>query len=303
MKFLITDGLDEFAKEKIKEMGHIIHEEHYSNEDLHKEIKNCDAVIIRSATKIKKDIIDSANETGRLKLIIRAGVGTDNIDVEYACLKGITVRNTPNSNSQAVAELALAHMLALSRFLNISNVTMRQGIWDKKKYTGCELYGKTLGLIGFGKIAKALAKIAKAFNMNVIYTNKSGEKKEYGEYKYVSLEELIRTSDYISLHMPFDPDAGPVIKEDEFKQMKDGAYIINTSRGGLICEESLLEALESGKIAGAGIDVFTEEPTKNIELVSHPKVSATPHTGGSTHEAQYKIGLEIIEIIKNWEEC
>ncbi len=235
-----------------------------------------------------------------MKLVIRGGVGVDNIDVSYAEEKGIKVTNTPNASSISVAELTIAHMFAISRFVNISNVAMREGKWDKKKYEGVEIYGKTLGLIGFGRIAREVASRARALGMNIIYTDIIGEVEESRPYKYVSFEEVLAQSDYISLHIPFNKEDGAVIDKQNIAAMKDGAYLLNCARGGVVDEAALLEALNSGKLAGAGVDVFEEEPTNNTELVNHPKVSVTPHIGASTAEAQTRIGEEIVSIIDNF---
>jgi len=261
-------------------------------------VKNFNAIIVRSATKVRKEIIDSALKTGNLKLIIRGGVGMDNIDVTYAESKGIKVRNTPKASSSAVAELALGHMFSLARFIGIANVTMREGKWNKKQYKGMELSGKTLGLIGFGRIGRELAKKAKALDMKVIYNDILGPVEDCSEYSFVSLDQLLTDSDFLSLHVPGNKDKSPVIRKPEFSKMKDGVYLINCARGSVVDEADLLEALNSGKLAGAGIDVFPEEPTKNLELVNHEKVSVTPHIGASTKEAQKRIGAEIVSIIK-----
>jgi D-3-phosphoglycerate dehydrogenase len=283
-KILITDGMDKGAVQTLKDLGHEVTEQFFEPEELKEQIKGFNIVIVRSATKIRKDIINSAVETGILKLIIRGGVGVDNIDVDYAESKGIKVRNTPKASSSAVAELALGHMFSLARFIGISNVTMREGKWNKKQYTGIELSGKTLGLIGFGRIGRELAKKAKALEMKVIYNDILGPAKDCPEYSFVSPDELLADS--------------AVIGKPEFTKMKDGAYLINCARGSVVDEAALLEALNSGKIAGAGIDVFSEEPTKNLELVNHERVSVTPHIGASTKEAQKRIGAEVVSIIK-----
>lgn len=298
-RILITDGIDKSATEELKKMGHEIVEKFYTPEELAVQIKNFDAVIVRSATKITKDIIDGALETKRLKVVIRGGVGVDNIDVQYAKANGITVANTPNASSLAVAELAIGHMFALARYTYISNVSMRNGKWDKKNYEGIELSGKTLGLIGFGRIAQETAKIAKAIGMKVIYNTRSGKKDGFDGFEFVTLEEILKRSDFISLHIPFDKEKGTLIGAKEFEMMKDGVYLINCARGGVVSEEALLEALDSGKVAAAALDVFEQEPTKNERLYTHSKVSLTPHIGASTMEAQEKIGKEIVEIIKN----
>jgi D-3-phosphoglycerate dehydrogenase len=297
-KILITDGMDKGAIQALKDLGNEVKEQFFEPEELKEEVKDFNVVIVRSATKVRKDIIDSALQTGNLKMIIRGGVGVDNIDVVYAESNGIKVRNTPKASSLAVAELALSHMFSLARFIGIANVTMREGKWNKKKYTGIELSGKTLGIIGFGRIGRELAKKAKALGMKVIYNDILGPTKDCPEYSFVSLDELLTDSDFISLHVPGNEDESPVIGKPEFTKMKDGAYLINCARGSVVDEAALLEALNSGKIAGAGIDVFPEEPTKNLELVNHERVSVTPHIGASTKEAQKRIGQEIVSIIK-----
>ena len=297
-KILVTDGMDRGAIQTLKDIGHEVTEQFFEPEELKEQIKGFNVVIVRSATKVRKEIIDSAVETGNLKLIIRGGVGVDNIDVDYAESQGIKVRNTPKASSSAVAELALGHMFSLARFIGISNVSMREGKWNKKQYKGIELSGKTLGLIGFGRIGRELAKKAKALEMKVIYNDILGPAKDCPEYSFVSLDELLADSDFISLHVPGNKDKSSVIGKPEFSKMKDEVYLINCARGSVVDEQALLEALNSGKIAGAGIDVFPEEPTKNMELVNHERVSVTPHIGASTKEAQKRIGAEIVSIIK-----
>jgi len=298
LRILVTDGMDKGSVQTLKDMGHEVTEQFFEPEELKEQVKNFNVVIVRSATKIRKEIIDSALETGNLKLIIRGGVGVDNIEVGYAESKGIKVRNTPKASSSAVAELALGHMFCLARSIGIANVSMREGKWNKKKYTGIELSGKTLGLIGLGRIGRELAKKAKALGMKIIYHDILGPAKDCPEYSCVSLDKLLANADFISLHVPGNKEESPVIGMPEFSKMKDGVYLINCARGSVLDEAALLEALNSGKIAGAGIDVFPEEPTKNKELVNHERVSVTPHIGGSTKEAQKRIGQEIVSIIK-----
>lgn len=298
VRILVTDGMDKSGVEDLKSSGFEVIEQFYEPEELAQQLKNFNAVVVRSATKVRAPIIDAALQTKNLSLVVRGGVGVDNIDVAYASERGITVANTPNSSSASVAELVIGHMLCLARYIHIANVTMREGQWNKKKYEGIELAGKTLGLIGFGRIAIETAKRAHALGMKVIYTNKSGEKEGYPNYKYTSMDELLEKSDFISLHMPALADKKPIIGEAEFAKMKDGVYIVNCARGGLVYELALLNALDSGKVAGAALDVFEEEPTKNEALYTHPNVSVTPHIGGSTSEAQERIGEEIVSIIK-----
>lgn len=297
IRILVTDGMEKSGIEDLKAKGFEVVEQFYEPEVLGEELKEFDVIVVRSATKVRKPIIDIAAEAGRLKLIIRGGVGVDNIDVAYAMEKGIKVANTPNASSASVAELALAHMFAISRFINISNVSMRQGKWDKKKYEGVEIGGKTLGLIGFGRISRELAKKASALGMTVIYTDIVGKASDCDENEFCELNNVLRRADYVSLHIPFIKEQGATIGKDQIAMMKDGAFLINCARGGVVDETALLEALDSGKLAGAGIDVFVEEPTKNEALVNHPKVSVTPHIGAATAEAQTRIGSEIVSII------
>ena len=298
LKILVTDGMDKGAVQTLKDMGYKITEQFFEPEELKEQVKSFNVVIVRSATKVRKEIIDSALQTGNLKLIIRGGVGVDNIDVDYAESKGIKVRNTPKASSSAVAELALGHMFSLARFIGIANATMREGKWNKKQYKGIELSGKTLGLIGFGRIGRELAKKAKALDMKIVYNDVLGPVKEYPEYTFVSFDQLLADSDCISLHVPGNKDKSPLIGETEFSKMKDGAYLINCSRGSVVDEKALLKALNSGKLSGAGLDVFIKEPPQNSELINHPRVSVTPHIGASTKEAQKRIGQEIVSIIK-----
>ena len=296
-KILANDGIDKGAELRLVELGFEVDTNHYKDEDLTKKIKEVDCIVIRSATKIRKPLIDEAVKGGRLKLIIRAGVGIDNIDHEYSKEQGIIVRNTPRSSSDAVAELTIAHMFALARHIYISNVTMRNGQWNKKLYLGIELSGKTLGLVGFGRIAKSVAKKAMALGMKVIYTDISGKSDELPECQFVSKNELLTQSDFISLHIPFSKELGPYLGETEFDLMKDGMFVIQASRGGVVNEEALLKALDSGKVKKAALDVFEDEPTKNERIYTHESISLTPHIGASTKEAQARIGLETIDVI------
>jgi D-3-phosphoglycerate dehydrogenase len=294
IRILASDGIDKSAAAKLREAGFELVEQFYEPDQLGEELKNYDVLVVRSATKVRKPIIDAALEGGRLKLVIRAGVGVDNIDVAYAMENGIKVTNTPNSSSASVAELAIGHMFALARFIAVSNVTMREGKWEKKKYKGIELAGKTLGLVGYGRISREVAKKAEALGMKVLYTDIIGEVPNC-TYEYCQFADVLKRSDFVSLHVPFF--GKPLIGAVEIAMMKDGAYLINCARGGVVSEKALLAALNSGKIAGAGIDVFEEEPSKNLELINHPNVSVTPHIGASTSEAQQRIGEETTSII------
>lgn len=300
IRILAADGMEASAIRTLEESGFEVVNEHYELPELMEKIKEFDVVVVRSSTKIREPLIDEALKTGRLKLVIRGGVGVDNIDVKYAEDKGISVRNTPNASSASVAELAIGHMFNIARHIHSANVTMREGKWNKKHYEGIELSGKTLGLIGFGRIAKEVAKRADALGMKVIYTNRSGHKPENDPFRYVTMEELYKEADFISLHMPKLADRPYLIGKEEIEKMKDGVYLVNTARGGLIDEEALCDALDRGKVTAAAVDVFKEEPTKNERIYTHEKISLTPHTGASTIEAQLRIGEEIISIIKTF---
>jgi len=298
MRILVTDGMSKAGIAKLTAMGHEVVEQFYEPDALGEALQGFDCVVVRSKTKVRAKHIDEAAK-GNLKLIIRGGVGVDNIDVEYAESKGISVRNTPRASSASVAELALGHMFALARYINISNVTTRQGKWNKKQYEGTEIAGKTLGLIGFGRIAQELAWRAHALGMKVVYYDIFA-KDGFANYTAMSLEELLKVSDYVSLHIPMPADKKPVLAEAELALMKPTAFLINAARGGVVSEKALLSALKEGKLAGAALDVFEEEPTTNMELCNLDNVSITPHIGGQTAEAQDRIGDEIVSIISDF---
>ena len=301
MRILVTDGIDKDALQALKDNGHEVVEQFYAPEELGAALKEFDAVVVRSATKIRANHIDEA-KGGKLKLIIRGGVGVDNIDVKYAEAAGITVKNTPRASSQSVAELAMAHMFACARFISIAGHTMRENKWEKKAYgKGIELQGKTLGIVGFGRIGQHLGVMAKAIGMNVIAEDIfhiPGIEEKLG-IPYVELDELLAKSDFISVHAPA-VDGGALINAETIAKMKDGVTIINTSRGTNVDEAALLAGLESGKVRSAGLDVYADEPATNKALYSHPMVSCTPHIGAATKEAQKRIGTEIVEIIENF---
>lgn len=297
-RILASDGLQEKAINNLIELGFEVENKHYDKEVLGEVLKDFDALVVRSATKVTKEVIE-ATKGGKLKLVVRAGVGIDNIDVATAKEAGIEVRNTPNASSDSVAELALAHMFAVARFVGTSNHTMRNGEWNKKKYEGVEIGGKTLGIIGMGRIGRALANKATALGMTVVYNDMFGKQDDLA-YDFLEFNDLLKVSDFISLHVPYDKNAGALIGKEQLNIMKDGSYIINCARGKVVDEAALLEALNSGKIAGAGIDVFEIEPNTNEILVNHPRVSCTPHIGASTLEAQDRIGNEVVSVIKNF---
>lgn len=295
LRILANDGLEASAIQTLREAGHEVVTDFHDVEALKTALKDFDVIVIRSATKIRKELIDAVKGS-RLKLMIRAGVGIDNIDVEYAEANGFTVRNTPNASSASVAELALGHMFALARHIHVANVTMKKGEWNKKHYQGVELNGKTLGLVGFGRISRSLAEKANALGMKVVYTDLF-KIEGYDQYEYLQLNELLPRADFISCHVPLAPGAKPVLGASEIAQMKDGVFLVNTARGGVIDEMALVEALDANKVAAAALDVFVEEPTKNEAVISHPRISLTPHVGASTDEAQERIGVEVVQTI------
>ena len=295
LRILLNDGLDKKAISNLEFLGFDVDTNHYDIEDLKEKIKEVDCIVIRSATKITRELIDEAIKGGNLKLIIRGGVGLDNIDVQYAEQNGIKVRNTPNASSSSVAEIILAHMFSLARFLNQSNITMKAGFWKKKEYVGVELEGKTLGIIGMGRIGSELAKKCISLGMKIIYFDLMDIKNIDNNYRKVEFDELLRESDFISINIS---GTKSIIGSEELKKVKKGVFIINTSRGKALDEDAIITSLNDGTLGGVGLDVFLEEPSKNLELIKHPKVSLTPHIGASTKEAQMKIGEEVINIIK-----
>lgn len=293
MKVLISDGIHPKGAEMLKSAGHEVVQEKYSPEELLEKIKDFDAIMVRSATKVPKEVIDAGN----LKCIARGGVGLDNIDTAYAKEKGIPVLNTPGASSISVAELAIGHMLGVSRFMNRSNTEMREGKWPKKDYkAGRELTNKTLGILGLGNIGKETAKRGLGMMMNVIAFDPFVKETDL-DVELVSKDDLLAKADYISLHMPFIKSEGPTLSTAEFDKMKDGVIVVNCARGGVVDEKALLAALNSGKVAYAGIDVYESEPPTDDqkELINHPNVGVTPHIGASTLEAQERVGTEIAQ--------
>ena len=299
IRILAADGMEASAIAELQAKGYEVVNEHYEADELGKKLADFDVIVVRSATKVRVPVIDEAAAAGRLKLIIRGGVGGDNIDVKYAEEKGITVRNTPAASSASVAELTIGHMFSVARYIGIANATMRGGQWNKKKYEGSELAGKTLGLVGMGRIAREVAWRAQALGMKVIYTDVLG-KIEGLPYEFMSLDEVLAQADYVSLHIPATPDKKPLIDADKIAQMKDGAILINLARGTLIDTAALCDALDEGKLAGAALDVYPEEPVQDERLLNNARISLTPHIGAATKEAQTRIGAEIVDIISKF---
>jgi len=267
-------------------------------EELKKAIKDCEAVIIRSATKLTADIIEAA---GKLKVIGRAGVGLDNVDLNTATKKGIMVVNAPGGNTISTAEHTMSMILALSRNIPQATKSIKGGEWNRKKFMGAELYGKILGIIGLGRIGSAVAKRALSFKMKVIAYDPflPVERAKKLEIELVDLEELFKKADYITLHTPMTDETHHMIGEKELKIMKYGVRIINCARGGLIDEEALARAVEGGKVQGAALDVFEKEPPNKSGLLSMDNVIATPHLGASTEEAQINVAKDIAKTVRD----
>ena len=236
-------------------------------------------------------------------MIIRAGVGLDNIDVNYARENGLVVRNTPSASSNAVAELVLCEMLVLARNVKIANLKLGEGIWDKKNLKGTEIYGKTIGIIGFGNIARKLAQKAHNLGMKVMYNDIAEYENEGKDYKFANFDEIIENADYITVHTPLTEKTKYMFNKDVFKRMKNTAFLINCARGGIVNEKDLLEALNQNQIAGAAIDCFENEPRPLEDIVNHPRVTVTPHIGASTNEAQKRIAYEIVDIVSDYYDC
>jgi len=310
---LANDGISKSGIDTLTKMGFNISTTTVAQEQLinHINSQNISVLLVRSATTVRKDLIDKCPS---LKIIGRAGVGMDNIDVEYAKSRGINVINTPTASSASVAELVFAHLYSGVRFLHKSNRNMPlEGDSNfkvlKKAYAkGVELRGKTIGIIGFGRIGKETAKIALGVGMNVLaydkFIKKTDIKLDFGNgktvdfnFKISSFLDVLKKSDFISLHVPAQKEY--IINKKEFNLMKDGVGIINAARGGVINELELLAALDSGKVSFAGLDTFENEPKPAIKLLMHPNISLTPHIGAATNEAQDRIGLELAEQIIN----
>jgi D-3-phosphoglycerate dehydrogenase len=298
MKIFVADSLDAAAIEKMQSAGLAVTvETDLSPKELQRKIIDYDCIMVRSATKVNSSLIDAAQ---RLALIVRAGVGTDNIDVEYAETKGITVCNTPNASSNSVAELVIGHIFSVARHIGQGTVSIKQGKWEKQNLAGCEILGKTLGIIGIGRIGRLTAQKAAALGMKVIAYDKFTPKDPPEQVELVQFDDLLRQSDFITLHIPFSSDQRPLINAEELAKMKDGAYLINCSRGGVVDEEALLSALQSGKLRGAALDVFSQEPPKNNPLIAMENLSLTPHIGAATAEAQARVGAEAARIVIDW---
>jgi D-3-phosphoglycerate dehydrogenase len=312
IKILINDGIHPDGQTLLEEAGYHLDIQHVPQADLPKVLPGYDVILVRSATKVRKDLIDLCPN---LKIIGRGGVGIDNIDADYARSKGIEVITTPAASSQSVAELAFAHMFSLARSLQLANRFMpTKGDQEfkqmKEAYSdGIQLRGKTLGVIGFGRIGQEAARIGIALGMKVMPVDLFIDEAEIAisipdsdnvslsvKMRSFDMDEVLKQADFITLHVPFGGGT-PIIGAPELAKMKTGACLINTSRGGVVDEEAMLDALNSGKLGGAGLDVFDFEPKPRKEILEHPRISMTPHIGASTQEAQSLIGLELADRI------
>jgi len=298
-KVMVCDQMADSAIEEMKNYFDVDVVIGQTPEGLAETIGAYDGIVVRSATKVRVPAIDAAAEAGQLKVIVRGGVGIDNIDHEHAGTKGIKVRNTPTASSISVAELAFGMMLACARHIGHGTCSMKNGEWLKKDLKGVELQGKTLGIIGYGRIGREIGARAEAFGMKVIGHDMFFDCCPVSGKDMCSLDELCQEADFITLHIPFDPAVGPTLGPDQFAKMKKGMIIVNCARGGTIDEAALLDALNDGTVFSAGLDVFAKEPPEHPNsLIQHPKVVCTPHIGAATKEAGQKVGGAVIEVLK-----
>ncbi|GFN80594.1 D-3-phosphoglycerate dehydrogenase [Plakobranchus ocellatus] len=294
-KVLISDEVDEKCVDILHSNGiSVTKNTKLSKSELLQIIPEYDGLIVRSATKVTAEVINAGKN---LKIIGRAGTGVDNIDTEAATRNGVIVMNTPGGNTLSAAEHTCTLIIALTRNLGAASMSMKEGKWDRKAFMGSELYGKTLGIIGLGRIGKEVATRMQAFGMRTIGFDPIVKPEECAEWdtKWMSLDDLWPQADYITVHTPLIPQTKHLLNDTTFAKCKKGVRVVNCARGGIIDEAALLRALESGQCAGAGLDVFAEEPPKDYTLVKHPKVVATPHLGANTVEAQTRVAEDIAQ--------
>ena len=293
MKILVCDKTEAEAIARMRAAGLTVDTNfEITPEELPNVLPAYDGMVVRSRTKVRQPLIDVCPN---LKIIVRGGVGLDTIDVDHARSKGITVKNTPKASSASVAELAIGYMFALARSLYKASATMKAEKWEKKAFEGDEIGGKTLGLVGIGNIGKEVAKRATALGMTVLAYDPYVKEAEY--VKLVSLDELLAQADYISLHLPKTKESANMIDKAQFEKMKTGVRLINCARGGIVNEDALFEALTSGKVAGAAIDVYAVEPPTDWKLAKLDNVIASPHIGAQTKEAQGRVAAEVADIL------
>ena len=293
-KILLADSLDKEATEKLKSLPQfeVTIKTGMDEAELLKTVPGFNAVVVRSATKITRKVIEAA---AGLEMIVRAGIGLDNVDAAAAKEKGIKVANTPAATTISVAEITFGLMLSAVRQLGRANLTMKEHKWEKKMFSGTELYGKTLGIIGGGRIGLAVAERALAFGMRVVVYDVIKIETKLG-LNQVGLDELLAQSDIITLHIP--RQAKPILGREEFMKMKNGVIIVNAARGGVVDEAALFEALNSGKVRAAAVDVFDKEPPVDFALIDHPNVMASPHIGAAAEEGQKRAGMEVVRILQ-----
>ena len=296
MKILICDNLNQQVYKELETIGDCvdISKSNSKDKDLANHIKDCEIVVIRSATKLTKEVLDKAEQ---LKIIARCGVGIDNVDLDFAKSKSIFVTNSPSANLISVVELTVALIISVSRKLSLADSHLKKGEWNRSEFLGYQLYGKTLGIVGFGKAGRLVAERMKSFGMSIVFydpyvTDWNGSEES------IKLDDLLRTADVVSIHVIKTKDTENLISKDMLDLLKPSSVIINTSRGGVLDEDYLFELLESEKIFGAGLDVYSNEPPKNVDRYNGLNLVTTPHIGASTNEAQLKAGLETIENIK-----
>ena len=296
MKILICDTLNSKVLEDLQSLGECIDisASESKDKDLVSEINDAEVVVIRSSTQLTKEIIEKGDE---LKIIARCGVGVDNIDIEYAKSKNIKVTNSPSANLTSVVELAVALIINAARKINLSDSHLKDGKWDRKKFIGMELSGKQLGIVGYGKAGRLLSEVMKSFGMSIAFYDPYVKEWD-GPEKRLELNELLSTSDVISIHVIKTEETENLISKEKLDLLKESAILINTSRGGVLDEDYLIELLRLNKIFGAGLDVYSEEPPKNIDNFQDINLITTPHIGASTNEAQLKAGLDTVENIR-----
>jgi D-3-phosphoglycerate dehydrogenase len=299
IRVLIADKINEDGINELKEVAEVIVQTDITGDELINSIKDFDAIVVRSRTRITPEVIENAS---KLKIIARAGVGVDNVDVEAATEKGIMVVNAPESASVTVAELTIGLILSLARKISIADKSVKEGRWEKNKFMGMELAGKTLGIIGMGRIGTQVAIRCKAFAMNILvydpYLPPNTASKM--NVNVVDLESLLKNADIITIHVPLTSKTRHLISKDELNLMKENAFIINCARGGIINENDLYNALSEGKIGGAALDVFEKEPPKDSPLLELDNLVATPHIGASTEDAQRGAALIVAKEIKRF---
>lgn len=293
---LVTDGMAEGGQEILKQRPDLVEldlQKGLSAEELTTKIEKADAVVVRSATKITEEVLQAAK---RLKLVARAGIGIDNVDVKAATQRGIAVMNTPHANAVTTAEHSIALLFAAARKVPQANRSLWQGKWDRKSFVGTELTGKTVGVVGVGNIGAMVAERLKGLQMNVLACDSKGSRRNNPtlKYEFVALEDIYSRCDIITLHIPYNEQTHHLINADALSKMKKNTILINCARGGVVNDQDLFQALEEEQIGSAGLDVFEKEPPpEDYPLLHHPRVVSTPHIGAQTHEAQLNVSIEI----------